>query len=176
MDTDKPVSRQFEVAYNGYFGWPAYWGGAYMLGYAPAIERNQTKWMKNAPGTKTWDSDLRSTHTVSGYKIQATDGDIGHVEDFIIDDETWAIRYLVIDTRNWLAGRNILVSLQWIESISWKESKVFINLLRETIRQAPEYTQDSLITRDYEVGLHKHYGYNGYWVDKTPMDLTPSQK
>jgi len=109
---------------------------------------------------------LRSTHDVSGHNIQAADGEIGHVDDFIIDDETWAIRYLIIDTRNWWPGKNVLVSPQWIERISWSESRVFVNLPRETIKQSPEYTEESLLTRDYETRLHGHYNRKGYWVDE----------
>lgn len=115
-------------------------------------------------GGKAWDPHLRSTDNVMGYKIQASDGEIGHVEDFIIDDEIWAIRYLVIDTRNWLPGKKVLVSTHWIERVCWDESKVFVNLLRESIRQSPEYTEESLITRDYETGLHHHYNRQGYWI------------
>ncbi|HEY5505426.1 MAG TPA: PRC-barrel domain-containing protein, partial [Sedimentisphaerales bacterium] len=109
---------------------------------------------------------LRSTSAVSGYHIQAADGEIGHVEDFIIDDETWAIRYLIIDTRNWWPGKKVLVSTQWIERVSWSESTVFVNLLRETIKQSPEYTEELLINRDYETRLHRHYNRQGYWIDK----------
>jgi hypothetical protein len=92
--------------------------------------------------------------------------EIGHVDDFIVDDETWAIRYLVIDTQNWLPGKKVLVSPQWIERVSWSESKVFVNVSRETIKKSPEYTDDSLQTRDYETGLHRHYDRKGYWVDE----------
>lgn len=90
---------------------------------------------------------------MSGYEIQALDGEIGHVEDFVIDDETWAIRYLVVATRNWWPGKKVLVSPQWIERVSWSESKVFVNLSREAIKQSPEYSAEALITRDYEAGL-----------------------
>ena len=86
---------------------------------------------------------MRSTNNVSGYDIQARDGEIGHLDDFIIDDETWAIRYLIIDTRNWWPGKKVLISPKWIERVSWDESKVFVNVLRETIKQAPEYTEES---------------------------------
>jgi hypothetical protein len=103
---------------------------------------------------------------VSGHYVQATDGEIGHVEDFIIDDETWAIRYLIIDTRNWWPGKKVLISPQWIERISWDELTVFVNVLREAIKQAPEYTDESLLTRDYETELHRHYNRQGYWVDE----------
>jgi hypothetical protein len=109
---------------------------------------------------------LRSTADVSGHHIQARDGEIGHVEDFIIDDETWAIRYLIIDTQNWWPGKQVLVSPRWIESVSWIDLKVFVNLSRETIKQAPEYTELSLLTRDYETGLHRHYDRQGYWIEE----------
>src|ERR1039457_902669 len=95
LESDKPVSQQFEEAYYGYYGWPMYWDGPYMWGYYPDIVRDSEKWRESAQGEKAWDSHLRSTHEVSGYNIQAADGEIGHVEDFIIDDAAWAIRYLI---------------------------------------------------------------------------------
>ena len=166
LNSDKPVSSQFEESYYEYYGWPMYWSGPNMWGTYHYIERNREKWGKFNRGEKAWDRHLRSTHAVSGYHIQALDGEIGHVEDFIIDDETWAIRYLVVGTRNWWPGKRVLVSPQWIERVSWNESKVFVNLDRETIKQSPEYTEESLLTRDYEIGLHRHYNRKGYWVDE----------
>jgi len=91
---------------------------------------------------------LRSTHDVSGYHIQADDGEIGHVEDFIVDDETWAIRYLIVGTRNWWPGKRSWFHRKWIKRVSWSERKVLVNLSRETIKQSPEYTEESLPTRD----------------------------
>ncbi|MBA3028630.1 MAG: PRC-barrel domain containing protein [Desulfobacteraceae bacterium] len=168
LNSDKPVSRQFEEAYYGYYGWPGYWGGSSMWGVYPYIVRDREKWIEsNRAEQASWDPHLRSTHDVSGHHIQAADGEIGHVEDFIFDDETWAIRYLIVDTRNWWPGKKVLISPQWIERVSWSESKVFINLSRETIKQSPEYTEESLLTRDYETGLHGHYHLQGYWVDES---------
>jgi hypothetical protein len=103
---------------------------------------------------------------VGSYKIQASDGEIGHVDDFIIEDKNWAIRYLIIDTENWWPGKKVLVSPQWIESVSWSEGKVFVNLSRQIVRQSPEYTEESLLTRDYETDLHRHYKRQGYWTAK----------
>jgi hypothetical protein len=94
------------------------------------------------------------------------DGEIGHIEDFIIDDETWAIRYLIINTGNWWPGKQVLVSPHWIERVRWSESKVFFDLSRDTIKESPEYTEESLITREYEIGLHRHYDRPGYWIDE----------
>jgi hypothetical protein len=166
LDSDKPVSRQFEESYGGYYGWPPYWGGPYMWGAYPYPVRDRQKWKASARGEKAWDAHLRSMHAVAGYNIQAADGEIGHVEDFIIDDETWAIRYLIIDTRNWWPGKRVLVSPQWIERVSWNESKVFVNLSREAVKQSQEYTEAALLTRDYETKLHGHYNRQGYWDDE----------
>lgn len=176
LNSDKPVSRHFQEKYNGYFGLPLYFGGQQMggvypqLGGAftyPVIESDKEKFIESAISENEWDPHLRSTHNVSGYDIQAMDGKIGHVEDFIIDDETWEIRYLIIDTQNWLPGGKILISPKWIERISWNESKVFVELLSEVIKQSPEYKEGSLITRDYEIKLHQYYNQQGYWVDET---------
>ncbi len=94
------------------------------------------------------------------------DDEIGHVDDFIIEDETWAIRYLVVDTGNWWSGKKVLVSPRWIERISWSESLVFVNLSPEAVKRSPEYTEASLVTRDYETRLHRHYERQGYWVEE----------
>ena len=166
LDSDKPVSQQFEEAYYGYYGWPMYWGGPYMWGPYPNIVRDSERWKASNLGGKAWDPHLRSTDAVSGHNIQAKDGEIGHVEDFIIDDETWAIRYIIIDTSNWWQGKKVLVSPLWIDRVSWNELKVFVSLSRESIKQSPEYSEESLLTRDYETKLHRHYNRQGYWFDE----------
>jgi len=154
LDSNKAISRQFENAYHGYYGWPMYWIGPYTWGYYPIIVRNPNDWREYTPVEKVQKSHLRSTNEVSSYEIQAEDGEIGHIEDFIIDDEMWAIRYLVIDTRNWWPGRKVLVSSKWIKRISWNKSEVLLNLLREAIKKSPEYTDETLLTKDYEAKLH----------------------
>lgn len=193
LDSDKPVSRQFEETYYGYYGWPTYWNGPYMweasfypgaildagqglqsgqgaipfgLGPSPTAFPNPGALKNSAQDKNTWDLHLRSTHDVSGYHIQAADGEIGHVDDFVIDDKTWAIRYLVVDTVNWWPGKKVLLAARWIERVSWDESKVFINLSRAAIKQAPEYTDESLLSREYESRLHGHYNRQGYWADE----------
>jgi uncharacterized protein YrrD len=166
LDSDKPVSRQFEQAYYGHYLYPMYWGGPYSWGPYPYPVRDREQWKKSTRPEKTWDHHLRSTYGVSGHHIQALDGEIGHVEDFIIDYKTWAIRYLVVNTHNWWPGKKVLVSPQWIERVSWGERKVFVNLDRETIKESPEYMEETLLTRDYEIGLHKHYNRKGYWIDE----------
>ncbi len=166
LDSDKPVSRQFEESYYGYYSWPMYWAGPYMWGSYPYIPHNDEKPPQTPKGEKMWDPHLRSTRAVTGCNIQAVDGEIGHVDDFIIDDETWAIRYRIINTQNWWQGKIVLVSPRWIDRISWGESKVFVNLSRATIKQSPEYTEGSPLSREYEAELHRHYNRQGYWVDE----------
>lgn len=170
LTTDKPVSRQFEDEYYGYYGWPVYWSGPYMWGAYPYIVRKPDEWRKSLADEKGWNPHLRSTKDAGGHHIQATDGEIGHVDDFILDDESWAIRYLVVDTKNWWPAKKVLVAPRWIERVSWPESKVFVNLSRETIKQAPEYVEDAPLTREYETELYQHYGRPGYWVDETATE------
>lgn len=174
-DSNKPVSRQFQEKFYGHFDLPIYWGGTQSSGFGPQIggafvpnpliENDKEKLIELTLSENEWDPNLRSTHNVSGYDIQAKDGKIGHVDDFILDDETWEIRYLIIDTQNWMLGKKILVSPQWIERVSWDESRVFVNLLCEDIKLSPEYTEESLINRDYETALYQHYNRKGYWPD-----------
>jgi hypothetical protein len=184
LESNKPVSRQFEEEYASSYGWPCYWngplawgaygypyGGSHAgMGVSRAADNSNPErdreLARAAAERESWDAHLRSTHDVTNHRIQAKDGEIGHVEDFIIDDETWAIRYLVVDMRNWWPGKKVLVSPRWIERVSWSESKVFINLSRETIKQSPAYTEESLPTRDDEDLLHRHYKRQGYWVDE----------
>jgi sporulation protein YlmC with PRC-barrel domain len=166
LNSDKPVSHQFEQAYYGYYGLPMYWRGEHAWGDYSYLVRDREKWKTSTQGKNRGDHHLRSTYSVSGHHIQALDGEIGHVQDFIIDDETWAIRYLIVDTHNWWPGKKVLVSPQWIERVSWGERKVFVNLSRQTIKESPEYSQESLMTRDYEIELHGHYNRKGYWIDE----------
>ncbi len=163
VESDKPVSRQFEESYNGYYGWSAYWNAPAYMGGVSNIERDSEKWDPQVD--EDWDPNLRSTYDVTGHNIEAIDGEIGHIKDFIIDDETMTIRYLIIDTGNWWPGKKVLISPKWIERVSGVESKVLVNLDRESIKNSPEYNEESLLNREYEIGLHKHYNRQGYWIE-----------
>lgn len=168
IEEDKPVSHQYEKAFFSYYGLPAYWHGAYTWGAHPILIREhelEKEKQEQLKEQEEWDPNLRNTIDVRGHHIKATDGEIGHVEDFIIDDETWEIRYLIIDTKNWWGGKKILISPWWIDRISWREERVFVNLLRGVIEQAPEFEENKLPSREYEIRLHQHYGKKGYWED-----------
>ena len=167
LDTDKPVSRQFEIEYYPYYGYSAYWGGPFLWGASAYPDRAQGGWAEAAAsGEKAGDAHLRSTHDVSGQTIEASDGEIGHVEDFVIDDQSWSIRYLIVATRNWLPGTKVIISSEWVERIDWEGGKVQINLTRDAVQHAPGFSADALITRAYESSLHSHYNRRGYWPDE----------
>jgi hypothetical protein len=161
--TDKPVSLQSESDYHSYYGWPLYWSGPYTWGPSPFILRDLSKDrpLDGTDGKRHWDSHLRSTAAIKGYHVAATDGVLGHVNDFIIDDETWSIRYLVIHTGSWWTGNKVLIAPQWIERVSWPQSSVSVALSRETIRHSPSFTEVSAITREFEQLLQAYYAKQG---------------
>ena len=173
IDTDKPVSRQHETAYYGYYGYAPYWTGDYLWGASPypylgpgtalsaADLARAQRWSWEAKERE--DPHLRSSRAVTGYHIQATDGDIGHVEDFLVDDQSWTIRYMLVDTTNWWAGKKVLVAPSWIGRVDWLESKVHVTVTRAQIKTSPEYDPTRPVERPYETQLYDHYKVPRYW-------------
>lgn len=170
IDTDKPVSRQQETTLRRYYNWPAYWtmrdpfvAQALMArpGGAAAIPAAEAEVIDVESG----DPYLRSMREVIGYYIEASDGSIGHVEDFIVDTDTWHVRYMVVDTHNWLpGGKKVLISPNWIGSVVWEQSTVHVALSQAEIKTSPEWHGTSaMLSRDYETELYSHYGRPTYW-------------
>jgi hypothetical protein len=171
VDTDKPVSRQHEQDYYRYYGYPYYWGAAGLWGegWEPALlaQRAQGESPPGRPDLTGTDAHLRSVLEVSGYHVQGSDDGIGHVVDFLVDDATWAIRYLVIDTGHWWAGHKVIVAPEWATRISFDERKVFMDMTRDAIKNSPAWIEHGTVDRDYEARLHEHHGRAGYWgVDR----------
>jgi len=173
IDTHKPVCRQHEAIFSDYYGYPFYWNGPHLWGaeYLPlppvpieiaAVEETSPQNRKDCQ-----DSHLRSTSDVKGYSIHARDGEIGHVDGFVVDDQTWAIRYIEVATKNWWPGKKVLVPPAWIKNVNWPESTVSTDLDRETIQNGPEYDEKAPITREYENRLYLHYGQPPYWQHET---------
>ncbi|MBD3335314.1 MAG: PRC-barrel domain containing protein [Candidatus Eisenbacteria bacterium] len=167
IDVDKPVSRQKEEELHKYYGWIPYWPMA--LPVTHGTTGQDTLASKEGRGDDIEereahkDPDLRGTKEVRGYHIRARDGEIGHVHDFIIDDADWIVRYIVIDTSNWLPGRKVLISPDWIEELSWEEGRVSVDLTKESIQDSPEYDSSRPVERDYEKSLYEYYGRPRYW-------------
>jgi hypothetical protein len=109
------------------------------------------------------DPHLRSISEVKGYHLEAVDGEIGHVEDFILDDQDWVIQYLVADTRNWWPGKRVLLPPAWATTIDWNRSSVHVNLARDVIKGALEYDSAVPVSRAYEARLHEYYARQPYW-------------
>ncbi|MGP1680615.1 MAG: PRC-barrel domain-containing protein [Burkholderiales bacterium] len=184
IDTDKPVSRQHEMQYLGYYGYPYYWGGAGLwgggmypnimmpgdVGFVSTPHELQSEAQKayvNAEAARHQDDDphLRSCKAVAGYHIHATDGDIGHVQGLLVEEDTWAIRYMIVDTSNWWLGHQVLIAPQWIQDVSWPDAKVSVNLTRQAVKDAPVYDPAVQLERSQESSIYKHYGRPGYWED-----------
>lgn len=176
IDTHQPVSRQMEGEFSRYYGlgnyWigPELWGtGAYPVIADPGLPGgghvpSRAEELLHQTASNPDDVHLRSADNVKGHHIQGTDDEIGHVEDYIFDDETWALRYFIVDTRNWWpGGRKILLATHWIDRIDWSESLVHVNLTREQIRNSPELDPDQPLDRSAETTLHLHYGMRNYW-------------
>jgi hypothetical protein len=170
IDTHRPVSRQHELSLLQHYGFPTYWYGPYAWGPAmlaappaPAPEGVMDEVMARSEQDNLEDAHLHSTNDTLGHEIQARDGAIGHVDDFLLDERSWTMRWLVVDTRNWLPGKHVLVAPEWVESVDWTERAVRVGLTRDQIRSAPPYDRSRPIDRDYEHRLFAHYGRPKYW-------------
>lgn len=147
VDAHKPVSRQYEIEYHEYYGWPAYWeGGALgsMTGF-PVVAPLPVHRIDEgpAPRAKHLDHHLQSAQSIEGYQIEAADGTLGHVKDFLFNAKDWVIHELVVATGHWFSGKEILISPRDVERLSYPESKVFVRLTRNAIEQAPEYRESA---------------------------------
>jgi uncharacterized protein YrrD len=169
IDTAKPISRQQEESYLAYFGYPLYWPYTtlWAWGATPVVIPPDPRLQPGEPpppsGANTGDVHLRSGREVTGYHIQGSDDAVGHVEDFLFEDATWAIRYLAVDTRDWLPGKHVLISPQWIREVSWPERLVVVQLKRADIEDSPQYDPKHPPSRGDEANLHRHYRRPGYW-------------
>lgn len=166
IDAHRPVSRQSELAYASYYGYPLYWSGPGLWGAegTPAAIAGLTAIERRAAEqigpTAPEDSHLRSAREVAGYSIEATDGDIGRVQDFVLHDRSWAIRLLVVDTSSWWLGRKVLMSPDWIRDIGWADRVVHVAVSREAVRSSPEWDKRAPIDEQVEATLRGHYQIN----------------
>ncbi len=195
IDTEKPVSRQQEMGYLGYYGYGNYWGGSGLWGGAiyPDMllagldrlpdgdaEGGHSPGSRRVIGTPRYgsqhrhqDPHLRSGNAVMRYYVHASDGDIGHVEGILIDERSWAIHYAIVNTSNWWMGHQVLIAPEWIDDIDWAESKLVVDLTRRSVKDAPRYDPELPFTLEREKLLHGYYGHNGYWPVATEKQSGP---
>jgi hypothetical protein len=148
IDTDMPVSRQREAELYQYYQWPYYWVGNGLWGptmWPDALtsvvmpDNTDKQATAKTPTTESSHSHLRSVLEVGGYRIQARDGEIGHVADFLLDDATWSLRALVVDTGSWLHARKVILPITAVESVKWEERAIHVTLSQEDVRHSPVY-------------------------------------
>jgi hypothetical protein len=170
IEASKPVSRQREQEVVGYYGWPVYWtatspgagpGYVALASATPDAERSDRPASSREDGGS--DPHLRSAGEVAGYHIKANDGDIGHLEDFIVDDDIWSIPFVVVDTRNWLPGKRVLLAPDWILGVSWDTKAVRFDLPKELIKTAPAYDPSEPVNEEDATRLYDYYGRPRGW-------------
>ncbi len=175
VDTNLPMTREKEIELAGHYEYMPYWGGAASFGVAQpfvsslsgtqsaerSLEHIEQEEIADGPDVVL--PHLRSAREVSGYKVEAQQSSLGHFSDFLIDEDTWALRYLVVDTGTLLPGKQLLIAPAWIDTVDWAASTAHLNLEREQIEQAPAFDPDRPFEREYEQQLYAHYGQQPYW-------------
>ncbi len=153
IDTNKPVSRQQEIALYEHYAWEGYWlSGLYPGGYLgvsipfPKMDEKPPLEVVNDKKANA-ELHLRSTQRINGYHIHASDGDIGHVNDFIIDDNTWQITHIVVDTHNWFGGKKVLVPVAHVNKMTWNDSKIILDISIGAIEQCKLFAESDFINR-----------------------------
>ncbi len=174
IQQDAPVTMQMESHLYNYYGWDPYWGanyhgagitdfgmaGGYGMPYAGP--RRTMDYDTAQGGSDDGDSHLRSMDSVRGYHILATDGSIGHVENFLVDDTAWAIYYLIVDTSNWWFGAHVLMSPFAVTSIDWNDSNIRLNVSQAQVRTSPPWDPADIVEHMDARTLHEHYDWPGY--------------
>lgn len=179
IDTDRPVSRQHEMMFHGHYGYPYYWSDGELsgqgshpnmtlagLGYGGTSPQYQRIVARDARAVAAADAvrllhddhHLRSCKTLMKYHIHATDGDIGHVKGILVDEVTWAVRYMIVDTSHWWIGHRVLIAPRWISGVDWAGSNAKVTLNRDAVKNAPAYHAPTQLDRDEELGIHQHDG------------------
>ncbi|MHB1215954.1 MAG: PRC-barrel domain-containing protein [Thiobacillus sp.] len=156
---ERPVSQHYEDEYHRHFGWQPYWENSAFGMPIPPIAPPVEPPMPSPERIQTPENPhLRDSGEVAGYRLEACDGELGHVHDLVLDDQDWTVRYVVVDTRTWWPGKKVLISPAWISQVNWADRAIVVDLARDRIRTAPAYDPDRIIGQDDEVRLYAHYG------------------
>jgi hypothetical protein len=158
---DDPVSKDMESLLYDYYGLDAGWGATNLGEKAIVAEAaaHRAEEIENGPAG---DPHLRSVAWVKGYHVQASDGELGHVENFLADDVNWDIRYLVIATRSWWPGKVVQLAPYAVIDIDWLDREVKLNVMRDQVKSAPAWDPLAMTDAVSEQQLHRHFGWPGY--------------
>lgn len=150
IDTDKPISYGKEIEMYGHYDWQPYMGAGFFAGgsgalmnMTPIIDEELIK--VNDQTDKDYDPNLRSTSRVSGYYIHATDGDIGHLKDFILDTDTWTITDLIVDTHNWFGGHKVQIPVRHVTEIQWENFKIIMDISKEYLKDSQVFNESMFV-------------------------------
>ena len=168
VDAHQPISRRQEHELLGYYGLSPYWMPLPvdpLVAPVPIPLDADTAAAAEHETRPEGDAHLQSTRDVRGYAVQTRDGEIGSVDDFLIDDRSWVIRWVVVDTGTWLPGKKVLVAPEWADAVAWADRALRVALTRDQIEHAPEYDPDEPVRREYETRLFEYYGRRSYWDD-----------
>jgi len=116
---------------------------------------------------------LRKAHSLIGTKIHATDGEMGHIEDFYFDDAKWMIRYMIVRTGSWFSGKHVMLAPSTIGDVVWEKHSVNVNLSKEQITKSPDLNMEMPVTREQEIDLVRELNYPTYWSG-TPGPISDS--
>ncbi len=168
LDTKQPISRQMEAEYLLYYQFPAYWGGVGLWGHRSAPLEHVEAHRQEDQGSPRPDAEddtshIRSTREVTGYTVHAVDGDCGRIDDFVVDEDTWAIRYLLVDTGKRLGRKEVLLPARLLDRVDWWGAEVFVNSSKEKIEGSPEIDPSEDIGRDHEAAIYDYYTLHRYW-------------
>lgn len=159
-DWNKPVSQQHEAELHTHYGWDYY-----RLSLQSPVQTEEMDVTEAGPLPADTDGPhLRSSRMVTGYNLRAADGKIGHVANMLLDDKEWMVRYLVVDTRDWLLGKQVLIATEWVDTIDWTHNSVHVDATKEMVKGSPEYDPTAPITREYEENLYDYYARPKYWL------------
>ena len=167
VSTDQPVSRQIEASVYNYYGWSSYWsdGGSALSGVLSPASLPASKPLdldRAGAQPNGVDPNLRSIAAIIGLHVDAADGEIGHVEDFLVDDADWNIRYIKVDTKNWWPGQSVLISPRSVRRIDWSDRLVHLNVNRKKVKGSPIYDPSITVDGAYDEKFLTYYGIK--WV------------
>ena len=157
IEADRPVSARQEADYYAYLAAAPYWGASVPV-FPLYVDPEAGK-------EEGGDPHLRSAKEVRGHTVLSGEGrSVGHVDDLIYDDTDWAVRYLIVDTRDWLPGKKVPVSADWVLGVGWSGAQVEVDLMAEEMHTAPAWEPGTIMDRRHETEMHVHYGRTPYWV------------
>ena len=158
IDLKMPFSRKLQIELYKYYKWPPFDLDDVFHDMQSSVTTKYLNWEESIAR-----SHLINTGETIGYYIEAADGEIGQVHDFIIDEECWIIRYISVNIGKNIPEKKVLIFPRDIKAVNLVEAKVYINIVQDTVMNSPEYITLLPIDRGYESRIHKYYGYPRYW-------------